>query len=79
MKKQERVLAVFDEELINLLGSLNELPKIESGERFCNICNDTILFNNISIIVPQEDKKVIYVCNKPSCVEAYSLKQDGTK
>lgn len=70
MKKQ-KIPAVFKEDLIPLLRSLNEYDQVIEGKKFCKICSTPIYIENIQIIIPEKNKEFSYICNSIECVEQY--------
>jgi hypothetical protein len=72
----DKLQAVFNEDLIKILKETNQLLKIENGEVFCDYCATLITLSNIQIIIPITAMDFKYVCNDPNCVEKH-YKQNG--
>jgi hypothetical protein len=67
----ETLLAVNDDDLTGLLGSIGFLEKIEAGELFCGECNTPITMKNLQFILPIANSQFKFVCNSPNCVESF--------
>jgi hypothetical protein len=70
MAARQTLQAVMDEDLRGLLASIGELEAVESGQRFCSVCNRPITLANLQVIVPLGDGGFRFVCNQPECVAA---------
>lgn len=62
----ESLKAVHDDDVEQLLQSLNMLDPITKGECKCIYCNEIITLDNIAAVVPL-DKGIHFVCNNNSC------------
>jgi len=69
--KKKKLPAVFQEDLVALLKSLNEYEQVIEGKRFCEICSTPIYFENIQMIIPGKNNEISYICNSIECVEHY--------
>jgi hypothetical protein len=76
MQEKKKIRAVFKEELQNLLLSLNEIEPINNGERMCIVCSKVITLENIQLLIPRSGNSIEYVCDSPTCVEAYNRKKE---
>jgi hypothetical protein len=63
--------AIYNEDLEELLQSVNELEPINNGERFCKECGTPISLNNIQMVIPKKGQPYEYVCDSVICVENY--------
>ena len=77
--KDQKVPAVFKEDLINLLTSINENERIVNEQATCIICSRVITYDNIQLIIPRAERKYEYVCNDIACISAYNGKKEETK
>jgi len=64
---RQTLQAVMDEDLRDLLKSIGQLEAIETGQRFCSVCNKPISLDNLQIIVPLEGGGFAFVCDAPEC------------
>ena len=71
----EKIDAIFNEDLSDFLKKNGELIEIEKGNRFCKICGSPISISNIQIVIPHQEKGYEYVCESINCVENYYLKK----
>ena len=69
----QNLKAVHDNDLINLLDSINLLNKFNAGKLTCAYCNDVINFENLHSIF-QESRTMKLSCSKPDCVIALMAK-----
>lgn len=77
MNNKNKIPAVFKEDLIKLLISLNEVEPIQQGERFCKNCLKVINFDNIQLIIPHSEDVYEYVCNDPICVDGFNHSKEN--
>ena len=64
---KENIKAVHDNDLSNLLKSLEIYDEVMSGQKKCKFCGDVIDFNNLETIFP-ESGDIKFGCNKNSCL-----------
>lgn len=64
--KDNKMKAVHDKDLIQLLKSLNVYEDVIEGKYKCLFCNQVITIDNIDSIVPYEGS-VQFTCDKPPC------------
>lgn len=75
--KRERLNAVFDDDLLSLLGDLGILAKFEHGELKCKFCRVSIAHSNLSSLFKQSGE-IKLVCDKQECLqELYTLLRTG--
>lgn len=74
--ENNKIPAVFKEDLQKLLQSLNEFEPIEQGERLCKVCSKIISLENIQLIIPRQANTFEYVCDSPVCIEEYNLRKE---
>lgn len=72
--KEDKIPAIFKEDLENLLASLKELDPIKAGERQCYVCEKTITLDNLQLLIPREGNRYEYVCNDTACVSDHNSK-----
>jgi hypothetical protein len=70
--KENKISAVYKEDLKKLLISIGESDEIENGQRNCIICSKVISVDNLQLIVPRAEKKYEFVCNDTECVSRYN-------
>lgn len=70
--KDNKIEAVHDDDLIQLLKSLNIYSDVVNGKCKCLFCKSTITIDNIDAIVPHKGK-VCFTCDKDSCHERLIL------
>lgn len=73
-KEENKIPAVYKEELESLLISVSELEPILDGQRNCSVCSRLISLDNIQFIIPRVNKVFEYVCNAISCGENHNSK-----
>ncbi|OGW56321.1 MAG: hypothetical protein A2Z09_02165 [Nitrospirae bacterium RBG_16_43_8] len=74
---KERVRAVHDQDLENILDGLGILNKFKRGELTCKFCKNTISFGNLHSIFPQSGD-IKFACDESDCVRnLYKLLEDG--
>jgi len=76
--RENKVPAIFKEDLKNLLISLEELDPIIAGERQCYVCEKTITLDNLQLLIPREGNKYEYVCNDTDCVSNHNSKNTSS-
>lgn len=64
--KNNQMKAVHDNDLVQLLKSLNVYEKVVDKQYHCLFCNRVITIDNIDSIVPHEGS-VQFTCDKPEC------------
>lgn len=72
MKKENKIPAVYKEELEKFLLSIGEGSSIANGERHCIVCTKLITLDNLQLIIPRAEKKFEFVCNDTECVAKYN-------
>ena len=70
--KENKISAVYKEDLKKLLISIGESDEIENGQRNCIICSKVISVDNLQLIIPRAEKKYEFVCNDTECVSRYN-------
>jgi hypothetical protein len=76
MREKKMLPAVFKEDLVKLIESINELTPIQNGERYCIVCQKIITIDNLQLIIPRQGRRFEYVCNNPICVDEFQIKKD---
>lgn len=64
--KESLIKAVHDDDMINLLKSLEVYDSVINEQYKCIFCNELITINNIDAILPQNEK-VVFSCNQEQC------------
>ncbi len=70
--KENKISAVYKEDLKKLLISIGEIDAIENGQRNCIVCSKVISVDNLQLIIPRAEKKYDFVCNDTECVSKYN-------
>lgn len=70
--QENKIPAVFKEDLRKVLESIGELPFIEEAQRNCVICSKGITIENIQLIIPRSGNKFEYVCDDPQCIAEFN-------
>lgn len=70
--KENKIPAVYKEDLEKVLISIGEAEAIASGQRHCMICSKVITLDNLQLIIPRAEKKFEFVCNDTECVSKYN-------
>jgi hypothetical protein len=65
------LLAVNDDDLVDLLKSIGYMERLEAGELFCAECGTPVSLTNLQFIVPMTDSQFKFVCRFPKCVDKY--------
>ena len=74
--KSEKLYTVFNEDLIDLLKSINKWEALEKGELFCKICFTPITLKNLQIILPKENGEFEFICNDTKCIAFFTKKEE---
>lgn len=69
--KNTEMLAVHDDDLIQLLKALKKYDDVVSGNNRCIFCQKTINISNIGSIIPICDK-IEFSCNDDNCLNFLS-------
>ncbi len=78
MTDKKRVDAVYDDDLLELLDSLELRNKFLHGKLICAFCGDVITWENLHSIFP--DSGAIKIsCTKPNCVNQLIAKVRRTE
>ena len=72
MIKENKIPAVYKEDLEKLLISIGEDKSIAHGERHCLVCSKVITLYNLQLIIPRAEKRFEFVCNDTECVAKYN-------
>ena len=64
--KNNEMKAVHDDDLENLLRTLNVYDLVKDGKKKCLFCDEIITFDNIDSIVPY-DGTVEFTCHNKEC------------
>lgn len=70
--KENKIPAIYKEDLQKLLGSLNEYEPIINCQRHCIVCSKIITLDNLQLIIPRAGDIIEYVCNDTSCISTYN-------
>lgn len=70
--QENKIPAVFKEDLRKVLESIGELPSIEETQRSCQVCSKGITVENIQLIIPRPGNKFEYVCDDPQCISEFN-------
>jgi hypothetical protein len=73
--EEEKIKAVFDEEIEEVLRKIGKLDDIKNGEVLCSECGIQVSVESIQIILPLGDGTWDFVCNGIECVRSYLGKQ----
>ena len=63
---KEKLFAIHDNDLLNVLKNLKCLSKFKKGKLKCTFCGSKITFNNLHSLFP-ESGKIKFVCDKNNC------------
>lgn len=69
LTKDERLKAVYSDDLVQFLTQLNLLEKFNSGDLCCRYCKNVITQDTLYAFVPVE-ADIEICCNRPQCVIA---------
>ena len=69
LTKDERLKAVYSDELFKFLTQLDLLEKFNSGDLCCRYCKNVITQDTLYAFIPVEENVEI-CCNRPQCVIA---------
>ena len=67
--RNNRLQAVHDDDLSNLLMSLGVYESVQNGECSCLFCQKVIAFDNLGAIVPMNGE-ISFVCDSARCLNA---------
>ena len=65
----EKIKAVHDSDLLNLLKSLGIYSKFLAGKCKCKFCENQITFENLHSIFP-EGGDIKFTCDRPECIRS---------
>jgi len=71
---KEKIEAVYDDQLNELLDNLGELGKFKRGKLKCSFCNIIITWKNLHSLFP-DSGAIKYCCDAPECVKGLHQKQ----
>ena len=74
-RKRQPLKAVHDQDLEDLLASLNLLEDIKDGKRRCDICGAPLTLDNLGAIFPLEGSRIGLACDEPTCIKQVFLRQ----
>lgn len=74
--KDNKIKAIYSEELSSLLVRLNKLDQFSQGKIKCRYCTQTITEQNLYAIIPA-GAEIDMCCNAPECIIA--LAEEGKK
>ncbi len=72
IRRRIPVTAIHGTELVNLLKRIGEYENVVKGFHKCIICGEIISLDNIGGIA-MSNGKIVFVCNKPSCLLKFML------
>lgn len=72
---EEIIKAVHDDDIDELLTSLEVYESFSRGEVTCAFCNEVMTKDNLSSIFPLENK-VAFCCDKPECIAKLFEKEE---
>ncbi len=75
--KENKIPAVYKEDLSKLLSSIGENDPILNGERTCMVCSKIITFDNLQLIIPKVSNEFNYVCNDSECISKFNTLTEG--
>lgn len=70
--KDNKIKAVHDKDLVELLQSLNVYNDVIHGNYKCLFCGNTITIDNIASIVPYENT-VQFTCDSTDCHQKFIM------
>lgn len=65
-----QVNALYDEDMVPFLKSIEMLQPIENGEVVCSVCSTPITIKNIMTIYP-EDNEIKICCTNGACYNSF--------
>lgn len=68
--EKTKIPALYKEDLLDLLKSINEAQAILNGERTCLVCSNVITMDNIQLLIPRRENQFDYVCNNTDCIKS---------
>lgn len=74
--QREKLRAVHDNELEQFLFSIGVLEQIKEGEHHCIVCDTEIAIGNLGAVYPKNNK-IIFVCDRLSCLTEIDLNKEG--
>ena len=66
--REQKIKAVLDKELMQLLENLEMSDQFNSHQCKCSFCDEIVNDNNLSAIFPHE-KQVCFCCTKQVCID----------
>jgi len=74
--KREKIIAVHDNKLEELLSTMGLLHAVENGECHCSQCGIVITIENLGFLYPKEGK-INFLCEKLSCLDKTPLYRES--
>lgn len=68
--RKQKIRAIYEDDLKELLVSLGVLDSIEKNKMFCANCKNTINFKNIEAIF-LEKGEIKFICSNYNCITKY--------
>ena len=78
VSKEIEMDAVDIERLNALLDVLGIKSDFQKGEYHCEVCNDTMTYENVKFVFPKDDRTVGFVCKKSVCVVEFTIGTQDT-
>lgn len=78
-EKQIEMDAVDIEQFRDLIDILGVRKSFEEGEYHCEVCGDTMTYDNAKFVFPKCDRTVGFVCKNAICVVEFTLSEELDK
>ncbi len=66
--------SVLTEDVTHLMTELGIITEFETGRFPCEICDDVMNYHNFKIIFAKKEHEFGFVCNKPTCLTEFALR-----
>ena len=67
LKKKNKLKAVYDDDLVDYLKSLNLYDGVTEGKFLCKYCGNRITIESLEVMVPKGNK-VEFICDNENCL-----------
>ena len=73
MKRVSEVIrAIYHKDVANFFKSLGLFDKLKNGEILCSVCGDKLTVENFRAVT-RKSGKLLFCCNKESCIQKFTL------
>lgn len=67
--KKSHIKFVEDYDFTDYLKRIGVFDEVISGDKFCTSCGTKITLDNLQAVIPGENNKVRFICDKTTCLK----------